>query len=503
MWKRGILGICLAMAFSLLCSFTYVEKYYGAAQSYEEGVSVLPLPNGNYLVSGAYNNTGNLANWKGYLLLLDAQGDTLWAQRDLPVNGKIRPTSDDNFIFAGGNTAAQAYDTIYISKATQQGQPIWSKQFMIGPCKNTVTDVLPIADGYLISGFFATKIAASPTYDAFVMKLNLTGDIVWQQTVGGDFTEQLHSVKVLPNGQVVALGWTNSDNSTNNVDYLLVKLEADGTPVWRKRFGNEYHNYGYGLEVTNDGRMVTLGYTSHMEFTKLDSSGKILWEKTYGSTGGSTYFKVANTMDGGFALLGTEMVGSQSQAVFMKIKQNGEVFWKKSWNARLREFQEKADGSFVLTGYASYLPDVVVIMMDSTLLPAPMPTITKPDMLASVPDSAASLAAPEEDEDAAAQQLLDSLGISTAVDEQALETKYGSVKTYPNPADNEVFIEYPNADNREFSIQVFAMNGATVRYADHLVGDKITIERGDLAKGMYTYKLSDGRNTYIGKILFR
>jgi hypothetical protein len=488
MRQQGLTGLILVLAFSALCSFTYVEKYFGASQCYEEGISAVPLPNGNYLISGGYNCSGNVSDWKGYLLLLNPAGDTIWSQRDLQATGRVKPTNDGSFVFIGGNTAGQAYDTIHISKASQTGNIVWSKKLFYGVCKNTVTDILPVSDGYIVSGFYATQSCINPVYDAFITKLDLNGDVVWKQTVEGTENEQLYVLKLLPDGSITALGWTNSDNDTHNTDYLLVKLTANGGLIWRKNIGNEYNNYGYGMEVTPQGDILMAGYTTNMELTKLDADGDVLWKKEYGLTGGSTYFKVSNTIDGGFAVLGTEMVNGQAQAVFMKINSRGQVFWKKSWNARLREFTEKSDGSFVLTGYAWYLPDVAVIMMDSTMLPAPI-------------THAPQLEIPMSIEDQAAQQLLDSTGAVTYVNEDTKEAQ--EVKVYPNPAEEHLTISFSNPDGKSYRFEAYDMMGALVFYADDITGDKLDIQRGTLSMGMYTYKLSEGNNTFAGKFLFR
>lgn len=493
-------GFLVALAYFGLCSFTYIEKYYGASSSYEEGTSAMPLAGGGYLVSGAYNNSGNPANWKSYLLVLGQDGDTLWTRKDLPFSGKVKPTLDNKLIFIGGNNAGQAYDTIYVTKADLTGNIIWRTQIFHPICHNTVTDVLPLADGgYLITGFFANSSCSNPTYDSFVLKLDANGNQVWEQILGGNMNEELFTIKALADGNFAAAGWTNSENG--NADYWLVKLTAKGDVVWKKRFGDSNDNYCYGMDVLPDGSFMMLGYTANTELVKVDADGNRLWTKTFGTSSGSSNYKIGNTVDGGLAFLASESVNGQLTSVLRKTDVDGNVLWSKNWNARLRDFRENTNGSFVLTGYANYLPDVAVVLMDSTMFATPVADTTRAINIGNRPTLYNTHTATAQDTQATSTDNNDTT-VTTGIKNSAAAS-YPDVKVYPNPASDKVYIEFSNPNDAEYQLQIFSITGQMVRYADHLVGNRITIERTNMPSGVYTYLLSGAGNVYAGKMIFQ
>lgn len=487
--KKTITAISLSLGIiSVAIAQTGFIKTYGTATCYEEATSVVATSNG-YLVSAATNCGGGAQNWNSYLFEINNSGDTLWTKANLAANGKLITTNDGHLLFAGGNIAGNAYDTIVISKTTNAGQAIWSKSFSFSACKNTISKVIEVADGYIATGYFATQSCLNPVYDAFVMKLDLNGHVVWSEKIDGVGMEQLHDVVATPAGKIAAFGWTNTETGNNLNDYLLVVLDANGKLENRKQFGDEYNNFGYGLSVAFDGGLITNGYSNTMEVYKLDADLNIEWHQNYNSTCGSTYFKVAQTTDGGYAFLGTEDISGQCNALFMKTDSLGNMLWKKNWDARLREFIEQADGSFVLAGYANYLPDAVVILFDST-------SLLQPAVIANTTETVVDTVA-----DQNVQDVLDSMGVSTSVDEEALNERTGTIKLYPNPAINVLNIEFTNDDNEAHALSIYSVTGSLVYYQDDIQQSKISVDITELVAGAYIYQLSGGTRFYAGQFI--
>lgn len=488
--RKSITAVTLFLVIAL-SSFTGFEKEYGTATCYEEGSAVVPMPNGGYLLSAAYNCGGGVHNWKSYLVHLDANGDTLWSQRDLSVSGKVLATTAGDYLFYGGTEAGLAYDTIRVSKASATGQVIWSRDIFMPLCKNSISDMVEVADGYIATGFYATGNCTSPVYDGFVLKLDLNGNILWNTPIEGIGNEQLFQIKATPDGGYAAFGYTSTDANWN--DYLLVKLNAYGDEEWRKLYGNEYNNYGYGMEVLADGGFILNGYANTMDVYRLDADGNHVWFRSYGMACGSSYFKVSQTTDNGLAFLGTEDLNGQCSSVFIKTDLDGKVLYKKNWNARLREFRELADGRFVLTGYASYMPNAVVVLFDSTRFEQPIDTtIAQQPDTSLVQDSTVI-------EDTTT--IIEDTTIQTSINEAELESKYPSVKLYPNPSSGEVNIEFYNPNKQNYTLQVFTISGMLVTMDEHIQTDKFKILGNTLAGGPYIYVLQGEGNVYMGKFI--
>ena len=489
----------LLLATSALCAQGpgNSTRYYGAGNCYEEGAGILSTPNG-YLLSAAYNCVGGAQNWNSYLLQLNEAGDTLSTHTHLPYNGKLIATTDGNRVFAGGNIAGNVYDTVRVSKVAQSGTLIWQTSLYLGSCKTFVSDVVEVYDGLLVTGFYGTGNCAAPNFDAFVAKLDIGGQLLWSTPVTGSGDDQLHAIKQMPDGRIAAFGWTTTNVNHNQNDYLLVFLNEQGKMVKRKRFGNEFANYGYGLELSYNGGLITNGYGYQMEVYELDAEGDKIDHHVYGIGCGSTNFKVKQTRDGGYAFLGTEDINGHCTAVFMKTDSAGNVLYTKNWDARLRDFTENTNGSFALTGYANYLPDAVVILFDSTTIAAPDTATPKGIVLDSGMVRAPVQTNNPKDQDV--QALLDSLEISTTV-EEARMIEVSQVKLYPNPANNYINFEFSNPEGTVYSLEVYTITGQLVDYYEDITGQHIKIDLSELPNGPYTYKLGNKTGFFTGKFM--
>lgn len=94
---------------------------------------------------------------------------------------------------------------------------------------------------------------------------------------------------------------------------------------------------------------------------------------------------------------------------------------------------------------------------------------------------------------------LESLGLSTQVNEQELEAKYPSVSVAVK-SDKGVEIKFANPTAQQYRLDVYDLDGnILVTYVD-IYGDTVKIDNRFVgAIGSYLYKLTGEGNTYAGK----
>ncbi|WAC05253.1 MAG: PKD domain-containing protein [Methanoregula sp.] len=246
-------------------------------------------------------------------------------------------------------------------------------------------------DGYIFTGFTSSTNDEYATlnhgsYDLWVVKLDTTGEMQWQDVLGGSGDEWGMSVRqTLDNGYIVT-GYTNSNdieniNSNNGgTDAWVLKLGSSGNIEWQKLFGGENYDAGHSIIQTSDWGYVFAGYTdssnsgdvgkNHGYFdiwvVKLDGSGEILWKKLLGGNGSEiTYFGngIQQTTDGGFILLGYTTsnnngdVGHNHGGTDLwvaKLSNAGELQWEKTLGGASNELsgsiEQISDGGYILTG---------------------------------------------------------------------------------------------------------------------------------------------------------
>lgn len=160
--------------------------------------------------------------------------------------------------------------------------------------------------------------------DAWVVKLNSTGGMQWQKCLGGTGWDQANAVVQTADSDYVVCGYSNSNDGdvTGNHggdDYWVVKLDGTGGIVWQKTFGGAADDDAYAMQLTSDGGFIISGTTSSNDgdvagnfdvtqgnywIVKLSSSGTLQWQKSMGSTGWDIANAVQQTTDGGYIVNG-------------------------------------------------------------------------------------------------------------------------------------------------------------------------------------------------------
>jgi hypothetical protein len=155
----------------------------------------------------------------------------------------------------------------------------------------------------------STDVTQSPdrvlnsTSDIWLCKINPTGDVIWQKTIGDalqDYGTQV--VATRDGGSLIVThreypGWV--DAATNKWgDIWLVKLDGHGQQMWEKRFGTTGSEEVAEAIETTDGNIIIAGSTliqdgrnstpfgkADLYLIKLSPTGDVIWEKYFGGSG--------------------------------------------------------------------------------------------------------------------------------------------------------------------------------------------------------------------------
>ena len=108
---------------------------------------------------------------------------------------------------------------------------------------------------------------AAGEFDFWVVKLNKNLKIQWQKPLGGTADETAFSVEqTTDNGYIVA-GQASSNNGqvTGNhgvLDVWVVKLDSSGNLVWEKSLGGSDNDFATSVRQTKDGGYIVAGGTN-------------------------------------------------------------------------------------------------------------------------------------------------------------------------------------------------------------------------------------------------
>ena len=340
-----------------------------------------------------------------------------------PNNGSgFINSNDGNFILVGIldslNSGAGAVG--FITKIDYNGDTIWFKKISYGG--NPISyfySVIANGDGtYTATG--TTGISSNA--DIWLVKLDASGNLLWEQTYGGGTHEETKSIdKGLVSGYVLG-GYTYENG---NRDTYVLKVTNAGVFEWDATFGNNGSDGGKIL--TSQYQLGYLLYGSQKPqdmndpegfYKMLEDDGTVRWEGEYGySIWRDDWFNTAvETSDGNFVLVGSSIEFDSLNTPIgwvMKIDgTNGDSLWCRRYTVRTNDHYfndiiETSDKGLLLCGYV--FPEGVTNTEDAWLLK------------------------------------LDSMGCEvtggctpTGIEEQILKQVQHNLVVYPNPAFDEL-----------------------------------------------------------------
>ena len=187
----------------------------------------------------------------------------------------------------------------------------------------------------------------------------------WSRIYGGSQPDVAYSIQQTNDNGYVIAGYTSSFGA-GSADFWLVKTDSDGNTQWNKTYGGLGRDEAYSVQQTSDGGYILGGSTrsfgaglSDFWLVKTDSSGELMWNKTYGALFFDVAYSVQQTSDGGYIVAGsTNSLGSGSEDFWViKTDPNGGMQWSKTYGGLYDEVayavQEINDGGYIVCGYTS------------------------------------------------------------------------------------------------------------------------------------------------------
>lgn len=226
---------------------------------------------------------GTSAADASYAVTVDSQGDAY-------IAGVTRGD-------LGGSNAGAG--DAFLIKIDSMGNEVWSQQ--IGRSGSDVAnsvDVDPAGNVYL-SGHTTGNIGGVPAgnADAFLVKYDASGRYLWARQIGTEAVDGSHSIALDSAGNAYMAGSTRGDliePSAGELDAFLIKYDAIGSIVWSRQLGSEYSDSSSSVAVDSLGNVLIAGYTEgdlvsannggkDIILVKYDPSGEVLWARQVGT----------------------------------------------------------------------------------------------------------------------------------------------------------------------------------------------------------------------------
>ncbi len=140
-------------------------------------------------------------------------------------------------------------------------------------------------------------------------------DVEWLRTYGGTGEQVGGHVLLADEGGYFVLGTTNIQFEPEpQADILLLRIDGSGGVLWEQTYGEDGAESGQGLLRASDGALVIVGFASSRDtegqdilLLEVDDEGHEIWSRTYDSPLDQAANTVLETADGGYLLIGNSV----------------------------------------------------------------------------------------------------------------------------------------------------------------------------------------------------
>ncbi|MEO5647338.1 MAG: T9SS type A sorting domain-containing protein, partial [Chitinophagaceae bacterium] len=216
--------------------------------------------------------------------------------------------------------------------------------------------------------------------DGLVSKYNSTGVIEWKKCYGSSLNDHFSSVVCTADGGYLIGGQTGgndgdvSGNHGTN-DAWLIKINATGIIEWQKCYGSTEGDGAAFILRTIDGYIMVgdcsanngdvSGYHGGLGdawLIKINDTGTIQWQRTYGGSQSEAFTCIQTTSEGGYIVGGVtnsndgDVTGLHGQQDFwvIKITSTGVIQWQKCLGGSEREgvedLKQTIDAGYIAVG---------------------------------------------------------------------------------------------------------------------------------------------------------
>jgi type IX secretion system substrate protein len=337
------------------------DKTFGS-DSYDELHALQQTSDGGFIIGGeswggktgdkSDTNRHDVFAFQDYWIVkLDAAGNKQWDKTlggyQIDELNALQQTKDGGYILGGSSSSVISGEKTdgcrgvaadyWIIKLDNSGNIQWDKTIG-GTGYDNLTVVKQTADGgYILGGTSTSSVSYEKTDycrgsdDYWIVKLDKFGNIQWDKTIGGNAGDLLRSIDFTADGGYILGGYSGSnisgektENSRGMGDYWVVKVDASGNIQWQKTIGGSNDERLFSIHQTKDGGYILGGYSNSnisgektenskgdydYWIVKTDNTGNIQWQKTIGGSSEDDLMAVEEVGKDNYLLAGSSESG--------------------------------------------------------------------------------------------------------------------------------------------------------------------------------------------------
>jgi len=261
----------------------------------------------------------------------------------------LAKTNDGGFILAGVTSSIDTSNfDFWLVKTDSAGNEQWNSTYgeldvyyngtYPVPRYEDASSAIQTNDGgYAITGVIETSNNHHNYTDIWFIKTDRDGKELWSQRIGGDKRYRVSSIVQMDDSSFVLAGKTLPLQGTILTDAYLVKLDSSGSITWNKTFGRDDSNEEFNAMIINsEGDLVLAGQAYSTEnsvdfwLVRVAENGTLLWERKLGTSGWDIAYSIAQSSDSGYILAGTTSFPREDDLNILLLKTDESGFLQNS-----------------------------------------------------------------------------------------------------------------------------------------------------------------------------
>ncbi len=463
--KSTFRAILLFVTLLIMCQLSaQAQGWYKLFQFKEESFvhDMVTTEDGGFLVTGGTYIPGDPTDF--LLLKVNAEGDSVWSKSPIaPFTGvgtSLIVLDDGSFFLTGG-----IFGGMYLMKLTAEGEVEWSQVYTEIEYLAGIAEAKLTADGGIIIAANAWNASSSVPQGGILFKVDVLGNVLWDNTLFTDIFNIFQDVIELDNGNFIVLSYGASPLPQAPPGTLnAIAYSPDGVLIWQK----ELHTVGAGgfgeptIHKYNNDFFVTVNRSgSGFVLRRYDEFGNEIWEKSDNdfpeeTNAGAVGVRSCLTLENELVISAQATTSNYGDLWIAGFSiENGDLQWHNlvdlpSSTKFLEEMASIPEGGFCVTGLSSNAPE-----------PGKKVFLLKTNEMGQMVD------------------------IKTVPSPRELP----KIRVYPNPASDFVAIEAESHGLQELKTLVYDGNGKLVH---QLFGQQLSFDVSAWSRGTYFLAFYEG-----------
>ncbi|MEH2161178.1 MAG: SBBP repeat-containing protein [Nostoc sp.] len=362
----------------------------------DETVSLTLASGTGYTIATSEAVTGKITNDDTQINL--AVNKVLWAKQlggtefdvgwgiaaDASGNTYVMGDFSDTVTFGSTSLTSGAGNDSFITKLDSSGNVLWAQKLGGSSYRTSSGITVDNSGNTYATGFFSNTAAfgnitltSAGEGDAFITKLDSSGNVLWAQQLGGTSFDLALGIAVDSSGNSYVTGSFSDTATFGNItltsagneddDGFITKLDSSGNFLWAQQLGGTSYASGEAIASDAVGNTYVTGYFSDTAIfgnttltstgrddgfiTKLDSNGNFLWAQKLG--GGSEGEGITIDSSGNTYVTGNIYVAGNFDESITKFDSSGKFIWANKLDGNVSEvtgITVDSSGNIYVTG---------------------------------------------------------------------------------------------------------------------------------------------------------